>query len=364
MYQQGAAMAMMRKIRLEMMDNPKSSVELRELEIPETNVTMLEAFHGHQLGVYNGSHPVLIETMLYDLSWEKVPASERTLVMALKTKGFSVNPKPRNLRLLECFKFFEIRDSKTPGYGFVYRLPASMSGSLPHRPHVITLLDLLDRSDKHSKADPYTSQPMLDDKFRLASMLVGFLAEFHSIGWLHENFHPNSIVFFTASPQGGDIGLIRSKTLQEPYIVGLNKSCPGGEAWHTQGPALETDFVNYQHPDYYTTHCFRCGYDYYSLGLMLLEIGLWTPLHKWTERESNLTISPHQIRDMLVHRYVPRLGPSMGETYRDIVKLLLSDGLDPNPQTMTPDSETERNAFNMFFDLVVEPLGRLSDVWD
>jgi hypothetical protein len=54
----------------------------------------------------------------------------------------------------------------------------------------------------------------------------------------------------------------------------------------------------------------------------------------------------------------------MEETHRDIVKLLLSDALDLNPQTMTPDSETERNAFNMFFDLVVGPFGRLSEVWD
>lgn len=364
MYQQGAAMTMMRKIRLEMLDNPKSCVELHELETPETDVTILKTFNGHQLGVYNGSQPVLIEKMLYDQSWEKVPASERTLVMALKTKGFSVNPKPRNLRLLECFKFFEIRDSKKPGYGFVYRLPASMSGSLPDGPQVITLLDLLSHSEKHPKADPYTSQPILDDKFRLASVLVGFLAEFHNIGWLHENFHPNNVIFFTASSKGGDISLIRNKILQDPYIVGLNKSRPGGKAWHTQGPALEMDFVRYQHPDYYRTHYFRGGYDYYSLGLMLLEIGLWTPLHRWTERKDNLTLSPHQIRDMLVHRYVPRLGLSMGETYRDIVKLLLSDGLDPNPQTMTPDSETERNAFNMFFDLVVGPLGRISEVWD
>jgi len=363
MYQQGAAMAMMKKIRLELIHSPSSSLELQGLEILDTDVVKSKVFHGHQMGIYKGEVPVFIETMLYDPSWEKVPPSERTLIMAYKVTGFGVNPRPQNLRLLNCLRFFEKMDGNRLGYSFVYQVPEPRSPIGPHEHTLTTLLHLLVLSAKKAKADPHMNQPVLGDKFRLASVLAGFLAEFHSIGWFHENFQSNNIVFFNAPFDENGINPTRSKILLEPYIVGLNKSRPGGDAWHTQGPAIGTEFMDYQHPDYHqTTMRFRNAYDYYSLGLMLLEIGLWTPLRAWSGKKENRTHSPHQLRDTLVERYVPRLGSRMGEAYQDIVKLLLSDGLDPHPQTMEPDPEGERDAFNKFFEYVVDPLARLANM--
>src|SRR5205814_201064 len=117
---------------------------------------------------------------------------------------------------------------------------------------------------KKARVDPYKDhQPVLGDKFRLASALAGFIVEFHSIGWFHENFHSNNVVFFNPPSDENGVNPARSKILLEPYIVGLNKSRPGGDKWSTQGPG--TEFMDYQHPDYHqTTMRFRNAYDYYS----------------------------------------------------------------------------------------------------
>ncbi len=52
----------------------------------------------------------------------------------------------------------------------------------------------------------------------------------------------------------------------------------------------------------------------------------------------------------------------MGEVYQDIVKLLLSDGLDAHPQKRQLDPEGERDAFKKFFEYVADPLARLASM--
>lgn len=106
---------------------------------------------------------------------------ERTLVMAYKVMSFGVNPRPQNLRLLNCLRFFEKVDDNRPGYSFVYQVPELMSRIGPHEHTLTALLHLL-LSAKKAMADPHMNQPVLGDKFRLASALAGFLVEFHSIG--------------------------------------------------------------------------------------------------------------------------------------------------------------------------------------
>lgn len=48
--------------------------------------------------------------------------------------------------------------------------------------------------------------------------------------------------------------------------------------WHTDGPISGAIFQEYQHPEYLRTGRYRAAYDYYSLGLVLLEIGVWMSL--------------------------------------------------------------------------------------
>lgn len=355
-YQKGAAMAMMRKLRLEMIRQPTSSSELRDLEFLPTDMTDRKDVYGHKIGVFKNRTAAIIEWMYYDDSWENISPSERTTVMALKAKGFGIEHKPESLRMLHCLGFVEQTDGRI-GYGFIYEIPQK---DPVIDPAATTLLQQLILSVKMARTEQYLNQPLLGDKYRLAYMLADCLMEFHSIGWLHENFHSNNILFFDEPPNGQTMSPTCSSIITEPYVVGLHKSRPGTNAWHTQGPAQEADFLDYRHPAYATTRHFRNSYDYYSFGLVLLEIGLWTPLKVWSKKSDHRTMSPDAFRDALVRTYVPRLGPRMGEVYRDIVTLLLTDGLDPSPEREEPDPELERDAFKKFFNEIVDPLAALS----
>ena len=106
------------------------------------------------------------------------------------------------------------------------------------------------------------------------------------------------------------------------------------------------------------------GYDYFSLGMILLEIGLWTPISTWTKSsKERMLLGPSEVRDLLVDRYLPRLGPRMGKEYQNIVRLLLTDKLDPHPEIPNPDPQSEHTAFGEFIERVVEPLVRRASVY-
>lgn len=248
------------------------------------------------------------------------------------------------------------------GFGFVYQMPRPTLTAEDRSVPLVTLNSLLRRSSTSvgdGGSDPNLKQPLLGDKYRLAFALADFVLDFHTIGWLHENLHPNNVVFFESLPEGRGINSGNSKIITDPHILGLHKSRPGGERWHTQGPVQESNFPDHAHPDYAVTRHFRCGYDYYSLGVVLLEVGLWTPLVAWSSK--NRGLSPHEFRDVLVKTYVPRLGPRMGSLYQDVVEKLLTDRLDSFPEHRRPDPENESQVFNRFLDEVMEPLWALSD---
>ena len=88
--------------------------------------------------------------------------------------------------------------------------------------------------------------------------------------------------------------------------------------------------------------------------MVLLEIGLWNPLSYMTAKHR--TATPDEIRNMLVNKQVPRLGPRMGVIYRDAVLSCLRGGF----ETGDTDDESEMQDFTQFAEKVVEPLESLA----
>lgn len=295
--------------------------------------------------------------MYYSSGWESVSATQRALVMSLKAKGFTLTEKVEGLRVLECLGFFEETKNKA-GYGFVYKMPPQIHHhAVTNRP--ATVHELLITSAKKAKIDKYSSEPLLEDKFVLAYRLAAFLADFHTIGWVHENFHTNKIVFFLAPEDMRSIAPNSSFILREPYIIGLHKSRPASESWQTEGPAMDTKFMDYMRPEYLQHKRFSILDDYYSLGLMLLEIGLWYPEQGWSQQKEHKTLSLEKLRELFLQRYVPRLGPRMGSIYRDIVKMCLDNGLDDKSPTVKTSEERSQSIFRAFVHNVVYQLAEL-----
>ena len=175
----------------------------------------------------------------------------RDLVMMLKH-----GPKPTNFPVLECLGTFH--DPPNQRFGIVYDFPPNFAASIRlHR------LLRLGRAQE--------IYPDLGQKFRLAKILVSSVHSFHTSGWLHKNISSSNVLFFlnlSTKLEGLD--------LAQPYVVGFYYSRKNDPGEYTESPELLNAQKEYQHPDYRQGPSrFRKGYDYYSLGLVLLQIGTW-----------------------------------------------------------------------------------------
>lgn len=283
--------------------------------------------------------------MCYSFGWENVSSEQRAALMSLKVEGFSQKTRPADMRTLNYVGAFENISDKAE-YGFLYRI--SMSDSeLDNGSSTATLLQLIENKKR---------QPLLGDKLRLASALAQFLRDFHNVGWLHKDFNFNNILFFNIQDSEQSSSLIlATQVLERSYVVGLQESRLGGKTWHTVGSASSANFQDYQHSEYARTGRYRAIYDYYSLGLILLELGFWQSLHGWFRSQRYSTMSLNEFRQELIKTRVPFLGVGLGAVYRNVVHFCLRG-------TMDSAEDLDINILEDFAKNVIEPLKELADL--
>jgi hypothetical protein len=272
---------------------------------------------------------------------------QRKLIAGLKAKSLGIEPKPQGLRTMHCIGAFE--ESGDPiRYGLVYQCPQGVSSN-PN-----TLRRYLNNGERNSKY-----YPLLGDKFQLAFALTDFLKEFHTIGWLHENFNSYNILFFQSSDTGSVRNSPSSSEMQQPYVVGLHKSRPDGDFWQTEGPNISDDQQDYQHPKYASTGRFCQEFDYYSLGIVLLEIGFWRPLSSLLIEARVQNRGLVEIREGLMKMCETRLGVKMGAVYRDAVLQCMSfNWCELEGGAEVPSGRI--SSLRRFTEEVARPLGRLA----
>lgn len=106
--------------------------------------------------------------------------------------------------------------------------------------------------------------------------------------------------------------------MTEPYFIGFSYSRLNLDTAFTQGPDKQ---LEYQHPEYLGGRKRFCQeYEYYSVGLVLLELGLWLPLEVITQ---DIRGSPTEMRNVLLEKEVPKLKTYMGSAYEDAVATCL-----------------------------------------
>ena len=164
--------------------------------------------------------------------------------------------------------------------------------------------------------------PLLGSRFRLAQNLATAILEFHKVAWLHKSVSSLNIVF--VYPKGSSWG----KCVDRPYLLGFSNSRPDGENPYSSW-LYESDraLMDSQHPQYLKQKGrlrYRPEFDYYSLGMVLLEIGHWRPLNKIIAKTPG---SPEELINDLRQKQVPGLGFTMGTIYRDVVDACLSGDL-------------------------------------
>lgn len=295
---------------------PHSRIESSLIRETNTKTIDLTAFPDTRLYRYgyrpNEERPVIFELMPY---WKRGhdPDSE-AFQQAIKAMFRRVqeliavlryNARPVAFRSLDCLGAFH--DPKRKGFGMIYAFP--WEDTVP-----IRLNKLLRRSAK----DKFV--PDLSEKLDLAKILVTCVQSFHISGWVHKNISSFSVIFFLKSEKD-----LSTLNMREPYVIGFDHSRKDGEdEYSLRNSSRIPGAREYLHPDYRKRGTdYRRSYDYYSLGLVLLEIGTWTSLSNIYGAAVFPPPSPEELRMKYIRNCTEHLVKTMGPTYADVTKKCL-----------------------------------------
>ena len=238
-------------------------------------------------------------------------------------------------------------ESGSDSLGCVYRSPPNISDALP-----TTLHELLYHAAGHSEI------PQLGKRFELSVALVKTLLELHTMGLFHGDIEPSNIIFWSTTATGTDLDL------GNPYLIGFSVESLQA-AKRDPRSSSEAERLGYQpNRPWYSSlpeKCHNSRSDFFSLGLVLSEIGYWGRPFE-AGRASSSWASSHGDDEYGVYedgRVRDRLKDYVGQKYADAVKVCLSF----NPKykssavSEADDGEKEWRAhLNMIETHVVEPI--------
>jgi hypothetical protein len=205
--------------------------------------------------------------------------------------------------ILECIGY------RADHYGraqeLLFRIPDGLAEPL-------TLEALLNRDAQYG----YGGGRTLNDRLRIAKQLAEAVLSVHIAGLVHKNIRPNTILLFTRDATGHASSSDPSIDVKELYLT--NWSLLRGINDLSRRVSKGSWAVGfYQHPErqgLLRERRYNLGHDIYSLGVTLLEIGLW---------ESLVIEAPEEIPPLelppttLDPNYVTAsFEPRLSETYR------------------------------------------------
>jgi serine/threonine protein kinase len=131
-------------------------------------------------------------------------------------------------------------------------------------------------------------RPSLNGRLKIATSLTETVLQLHTAGWLHKCIRPDNILFFVSSAKAWD------STDEEPlvYLSGYEYARADNPLEATEDPSMLRHARMYRHPLSLGQGraSFTKRFDLYSLGCVLLEIGVWMPLQTilllWLRHES------------------------------------------------------------------------------
>ncbi|KAI1420584.1 prion-inhibition and propagation-domain-containing protein [Xylaria sp. FL1777] len=177
--------------------------------------------------------------------------------------------------------------------GLVFEKPTGCDIST--RP--VSLLELLraQQQQHHTGNNTSSTIPSLTQRVALALAVAVNLERLHAVNWLHKGLRSYNVLFFpdeqgnkeglqdeSSGSQDHDFGRI---DFGQPILSGFDYSRPMGQGQWTEKAAQNPAHDIYRHPEVQADYCstgdqaaFKKSYDYYSLGIVLLEIALWRPI--------------------------------------------------------------------------------------
>ncbi|KAF7537353.1 hypothetical protein G7054_g3859 [Neopestalotiopsis clavispora] len=207
---------------------------------------------------------------------------------------------------------------------FVFEYPGSLN-SLPMSLHHI----LSSRAIEIDKGSQYS----------LAYSLACSMAQLHMVQWVHQSFRSENVLFCVSQvsrglPQESNVG--NMIPYSQPWILGFDYS--RSETYFSRG-FEDTDIRRevYRHPDRQRQpeQRFTKLHDIYSLGVVLLEIGLWELAIRQEHPDNPFSLMTDRrgITKHLEKVAYLRLPKRMGRKYTDVVLKCLTGDFGVNDNT-------------------------------
>ena len=199
----------------------------------------------------------------------------------------------------------------------------------------------------------------LNQRIQFANKLATAVLYVHTGDFVHKHIKPENIIVFT-TPGSKEF----PHALGLPFLLGFDRSRKDTGVTRQEGE--ETLAVNvYQHPTRWGIKApkkFSMRHDVYSLGVVLLEIGLWKPIvwqdrtgktEMWSEFklpaadlvdgvELKEGIMPKRLTERLIDCAERLLPSKMGQTYADVVVACLSTNFDKGIEGVSEENMEER----------------------
>lgn len=217
---------------------------------------------------------------------------------------------PMAFGIMTCRGVVESIDSGLGIFKFVFEIPEGLGAPLSLRSLLV--------DSRGQRRPPYP----LNERFELARRLARSVMFVHSSNMVHKNIRPDTIVIFQDE----------TSCLGIPFLLGFEKIRAIDSLTSLTGDA-EWQKNLYRHPNRQGLRheeCYKMQHDIYSLGVCLLEIGLWSSFTFWNEETGCFEPGPElHISELLA-------GKDQRKKSNGIKAILLDMAMKQLPSAMGP----------------------------
>lgn len=236
-------------------------------DFPSSQRSKIKFSDAHLVAV-PGKASIIIDPVEYQTSnMPGLPKDIRYLAQRLR------NADPLIFQILNCAGVMKAKDTsrQTNNFDFVLQVPKGMEKPKSLRELLVT------------SRQTYP----LSDRINIANHLAKSISFVHVYGFVHKNIRPETILVFSdGQTELGSLFLTGFKTFR---MVGEQSVRAGDNDWAKN---------IYRHPQRQGLHPeedYRMLHDIYSLGVCLLEIGLWESLVQYKHTSGRLEMQPHKL---------------------------------------------------------------------